>query len=98
MNDANGEMELVAKTIFGLEEIVAADLKDLGATDIELHNRAVSFKGNLELIYKCNLTLGTALRILIPITRFEVENEQQFYSQIQKIDWEEYIGVDDTIA
>jgi putative N6-adenine-specific DNA methylase len=98
MIDENGEMELVAKTIFGLEEIVAAELKDLGATDIELHNRAVSFRGNLELIYKCNLCLGTALRILIPITRFEVENEQQLYSEMQKIDWEEYIGVDDTIA
>ena len=82
MNDAdiNEELSLVAKTIFGLEDVLAEELKKVGARDVEKHNRAVSFKGDLGTIYKCNLHLRTALRILIPIAKFEAANEYELYN------------------
>lgn len=100
MNDAdiNEELNLVAKTIFGLEDILSTELQRLGARNIEKHNRAVSFTGDLGVIYKCNLHLRTALRVLIPIAKFEVQNEDELYTEVRKIDWEQYMGVDDTLA
>ncbi|MDB5282132.1 MAG: putative N6-adenine-specific methylase, partial [Bacteroidota bacterium] len=98
MNDEPEELELIAKTIFGLEEVLSHELKKLGARDIELHNRAVSFKGDIGIVYKCNLYLRTALRILIPIAKFEVQDEQSLYDEMKNIDWEQYMGVDDTLA
>lgn len=100
MNDAdiNEELNLVAKTIFGLEDILSAELQKVGARNIEKHNRAVSFTGDLGTLYKCNLHLRTALRILIPIAKFEVENEDELYNEVKKIDWEQYMSVDETLA
>src|ERR1035437_10250770 len=98
MNESPTELPLIAKTIFGLEEVLSNELKKLGARDNEIHNRAVSFTGDLGLVYKCNLYLRTALRILIPIAKFEVQDEQSLYTEMQNIDWELYMGVDDTLA
>lgn len=92
------ELRLIAKTIFGLEEVLSFELKKLGARDIELHNRAVSFTGDLGVVYKCNLYLRTALRILIPIAQFQVQDEQSLYDAIKSIDWEDYMGVNDTLG
>ncbi len=89
---------MIAQTMFGLEEILIRELTDLGATDIEKHNRAVGFSGDLGFMYKANLCLRTALRILVPIHTFEVNNEQDLYNQINEIQWEEYMEVDDTLA
>ncbi len=89
---------MIAQTMFGLEEILIRELTDLGATDIEKHNRAVGFSGDLGFMYKANLCLRTALRILVPIHTFEVNNEQDLYNQINEIHWEEYMEVDDTLA
>ncbi len=98
MNESPDELRLTAKTIYGLEEVLSFELKKLGARDIELHNRAVSFTGDKGLIYKCNLHLRTALRILVPIEKFEVQDEQSLYDGIKAIDWEQYMGVDDTLG
>lgn len=97
MNES-GDMRLTAKAIYGLEEVLSFELKKLGARDIELHNRAVSFTGDKGLIYKCNLHLRTALRILVPIEKFNVQDEQSLYDGIKAIDWEQYMGVDDTLG
>jgi len=98
MNESPDELRLTAKAIYGLEEVLSFELKKLGARDIELHNRAVSFTGDKGLIYKCNLHLRTALRILVPIEKFEVQDEQSLYDGIKAIDWEQYMGVDDTLG
>lgn len=98
MKETEEDFKMVAKTIFGLEEILAAELQKLGAKDVEAHNRAVSFKGDKGFMYKANLSLRTALRILKPIKTFEVKNEQSLYDEIQKIAWDEYITFKDTIA
>lgn len=89
---------MIAKTIFGLEETLAAELLRLGARNIEVHNRAVSFEGDKGFLYKANLCLRTALRILVPFETFVVKNEQSLYDSIQKIDWSKFMDVNDTLA
>jgi putative N6-adenine-specific DNA methylase len=89
---------MLAKTIVGLEEVLANELLKLGARDIETHNRAVSFTGDLGFLYKANFCLRTALRILKPIKTFVVRNEQQLYGEIQKIYWPDYLDVTETLA
>lgn len=92
------EFQMVAKTIFGLEDILAEELLNLGAKEIEKHNRAVSFIGDKGFMYKANLNLRTALRILKPIKHFKVKDEQQLYNEIKKINWAQYLDVNDTLA
>jgi putative N6-adenine-specific DNA methylase len=94
----NNDLTLIAKTIFGLEDILAEELKKIGAREIEKLNRAVSFVGDKGMIYKANLCLRTALRIIVPIINFEVRNEQSLYESIKNIDWEQYLDIDDTLA
>lgn len=89
---------MVAKTISGLEDILAEELLSLGAKEIEKHNRAVSFVGDKGFMYKANLNLRTALRVLKPIKHFLIKNEQHLYNQIRTITWAQYIDVSDTLA
>lgn len=98
--DASPENNLtfIAKTIFGLEEVVAAELRKLGARDVELLNRAVKFSGDKGMMYKANLCLRTALRVLVPVAQFDVQDEKSFYEGMKSINWEDYISVDDSIA
>jgi putative N6-adenine-specific DNA methylase len=98
MNESPDELKLLAKTFFGLEEVLEKELEKLGARDVVKHNRAVSFTGDIGFIYKCNLNLRTALRILVTIAEFEVCDEQSLYNEIKKIDWEQHMGVGDTLA
>jgi len=97
VND-NNDFKMIAKTIFGLEEILSQELLRLGAKEVEIHNRAVSFVGDKGFMYKANLCLRTALRILVPFNIFKVTDEQSFYNSIKSINWEDYINVSDTIA
>jgi len=92
------DIKMIAKTFFGLEDILATELLRLGAKDIEKLNRAVSFSGDLGFLYKANLCLRTALRVLVPVHTFKVTDEQSLYLKIKNIDWEQYIDVGDTIA
>lgn len=92
------DIKMIAKTIFGLEETLAAELLRLGGKNIEIHNRAVSFEGDEGFMYKANLCLRTALRVLVPIASFKVRDEATLYTAIQKIDWEQYMDVTDTLA
>ena len=90
--------ELVAKTFKGLENVLATELTNLGAIDVKVLNRAVSFRGNKALMYKANLCLRTALKILKPIHSFKTRNEIELYKGIAQIDWNEYLNVDDTLS
>ncbi|MBK9193033.1 MAG: hypothetical protein IPM77_16880 [Crocinitomicaceae bacterium] len=77
-------MKLVAKTLFGLEEVLSQELKDLGAENIKAANRAVYFEGDKELLYRSNLWLRTAIAILVPVTEFRFKDEKDLYRQFQK--------------
>lgn len=89
---------MVAKTQFGLEEVLATELRNLGAQDVEAHNRAVSFTGNKAILYKSNLWLRTALKVLIPIEKFKARNEHQLYEGIKQINWDKYLDKDGTFV
>ena len=90
--------EWVATTQFGLDEILALELAALGATEIKKHNRAVSFRGDSSVMFRANLCLRTALRILRPIHRFHASNERELYEELRRIEWDEYLHVDGTLA
>ena len=94
----NDNFYMLAKTMYGLEEILADELRDLGAQNVKIQNRAVSFKGDTGFMYKANLNLRTCLRVLKPIATFQAHNEKELYNNILKIDWEEYLDLKNTFA
>jgi putative N6-adenine-specific DNA methylase len=98
LKEKSENFPMVAKTISGLEEILAHELKELGAIDVEVLKRAVSFKGDQGFLYKANLWCRTALRILKPITTFEAEDNESLYDGIKNIKWEDFISNENTIA
>lgn len=91
-------MELLVKTLAGLEGVLVQELKNLGASDIEPVKRAVKFSGDLETLYRANYELRTGVRILLPIASFQTRHPDSLYRRIMKIDWSEYMGLDDTLA
>ena len=89
---------MVAKTFFGFEEILAKELNQLGAQEVEIGTRMVSFKGDKGFMYKANLSLRSALKILKPIYYFRVTNDQNLYKGIQGIDWSNYLNANQTFV
>ena len=92
------QFEMIAKTFQGLEEILAEELTTLGANDIQIGRRMVSFTGDKRMMYKANFCLRTAIRILKPIKNFTAKDADEVYNQIQAIPWEEYLDVNKTFA
>ena len=90
--------EMVAKTLYGLEEILAKELIELGANDIQIGRRMVSFTGDKELLYKANFHCRTALRILKPIATFKAKNPDEIYENVKSIDWSQYLPEKKTFA
>ena len=89
---------MIAKTLFGFEEILAKELRNLGAGNVEVGVRNVAFDGDNGFMYKANLCLRTAIKIIKPISSFQVFNEDDLYRKIYRMDWAEYLSVDDTFA
>ena len=90
--------KMVAKTLFGFEELLANELLQLGAQKIEKGTRMVSFYGDKGFMYKANLGLRTAIKILKPIKTFAVNNEQDLYNSIYAMDWEQYLSATGSLA
>ena len=86
--------KMLAKTFFGFEEILAKELKQLGAQEVEIGNRAVSFVGDKGFMYKANLCLRTALKILKPIHTATIQSDQDLYQLFKDFPWTEYLDVD----
>ena len=84
---ANERFEMVAKTFQGLEEVLAEELRGLGALNVEPGKRMVSFEGDLEMLYRANLCCRTALRILKPIYKFIARNTDELYEYAKEFDW-----------
>lgn len=89
---------MIAKTFFGFEEILAKELQVLGAQEVEQGIRMVSFKGDKGFMYKANLALRTAIKILKPIYHFRAYNEQSLYKGIQGIDWSKYLNANQSFV
>ena len=94
----NHNFKMTATTMFGLEEVLATELRDLGAQDVELGVRNVSFYGDKGFMYKANIALRTAIRILKPIKRFKVFDEDDLYKKLMQMEWEREMTVDSTFA
>ncbi len=85
------EFKMIAKTFKGLEEVLAGELVELGANNVQLERRAVSFTGDKRLLYRANLCLRTASRVLVPITTFKAGDADAVYEQVKQIDWAQYM-------
>lgn len=90
--------EMVAKTFQGLEDVLAEELRDLGAENVEPGRRMVSFEGDLEMLYKANLCCRTALRILKPIYKFTARNTDELYEHTKEFDWGSLMSVGSTFS
>lgn len=85
------EFELIAKTFMGLEPVLAQELTTLGANNVQIGRRMVSFTGDKEMMYRANFQLHTAIRILKPIRHFKAGSADDVYEEVKKIDWSKYI-------
>ena len=94
----DNNFKMVAKTLFGMEELLAQELRQLGASNIELGTRVVSFEGDKGFMYKANLCCRTAIKILKPITAFNIFKEEDLYKKVYAIKWEDYMDVDGSLA
>lgn len=92
------EFELIAKTFQGLEEVLAKELVALGANNVQIGRRMVSFTGDKALMYKANFHLRTAVRILKPILHFKASDADQVYNVIKSIEWEKYLDANSTFS
>lgn len=89
---------MIAKTLYGLESVLAKELRNLGAIDVKEGIRSVSFYGDKGFMYKANLCLRTAIKILKPIKSFKVFSEEDLYKKIYSMDWNEYLSPRGTLA
>ena len=92
------EFTMIAKTFKGLEEVLAGEITALGGNDIEIGRRAVSFTGDKSLLYRANLWLRTASRVLVPIATFRANDADEVYAEVKKIDWEQYMDLTTTFS
>ena len=92
------EFEMIAKTFEGLEEVLAKELTQLGANEIEIGRRMVAFKGNKELMYRANFALRTAIRILKPIKHFKAKSAEDVYDAVKSIEWSDFLNNKTTFA
>ena len=88
----------IAKTLFGLEDVLADELKKINALEITKLQRAVEFKCDSKILYKANLSLRTCFRILKPLLKFRAQNADQLYRRTKEFNWDSFISPNDTIA
>lgn len=91
-------MKIIAKTLFGLEEILEKELIEFGAKETNILNRAVEFQGDQALLYRANLCSRLALRLLVMVDSFQAHNERHLYGKIQQMDWSKHISGKQTFA
>ena len=92
------KFEMIAKTFMGLESVLAKELTQLGAEDVQPGRRMVSFTGDKELMYRANFQLHTAIRILKPIKRFKAQSADDVYEGVKTVDWSQYLSLDKTFT
>lgn len=90
--------QMIAKTFRGLEEVLRDELLSLGAEDVEVGNRMVSFSGGKEMLYKANLCLRSAVKVLIPVEKFTASDPDELYDCVRDIEWDRFLAPDSTFA
>lgn len=96
MNTDNLQIQI--KTFFGLEPVLAEEIKKLGGKNVEIKTRAVNCEGDLGFLYKINYSARTAVKILVPIYEFKAFNEHKFYDKLLKFNWDEFMDVNQSFA
>ena len=91
-------MNIVVKTLFGLEEILKKEIEDLGYTNVNVLNRAVELKGEWKDVYILNYKCRLAIAVLVKIEEFRIKNEDDLYKQAKKVDWTKYFDLKKTFA
>lgn len=89
---------MIAKTMAGLEDVLAEELIGIGANNLEIGKRMVSFEGDLALMYKANIQCRTALRILRPVYEFNAKTTDDIYKKVKAMNWFEHLTEDSTFA
>ncbi|QCR22649.1 class I SAM-dependent RNA methyltransferase [Pontibacter sp. SGAir0037] len=97
-SDSSGNFNMIATTLAGLEEVLAEELRALDMDYVKVANRAVTFSGSLRQLYEANLWCRTAIRILKPLRNFKARDEKDLYNQVQKVNWSDYLGLEQTFA
>ena len=93
-----GNFNMLAKCFYGFEAVLAKELRDLGAQNVREGVRSVSFKGDKGFMYKANLALRTALRILVPVFEFAANSEEELYRKLNQLPWDRFLDADATLA
>ena len=91
MSENTQEITILAKTLYGLENVLVEELQKIGAKNIQVLNRAVQFTGDKILLYKANLHLRTAIKILVPLKSFTTKDQYSLYNHIKEINWADYL-------
>ncbi len=94
----NQNFQMIAKTFKGLEQVLAQELIDLGANDVQIERRAVSFSGDMSMLYQANFSLRTASRVLVPIASFRAKDADQVYEEVKQMDWSQLMTSTTTFA
>jgi len=92
------EFEMIAKTFQGLEEVLAAELVNLGANNVEIQRRAVSFTGDKALMYRANIHLRTASRVLKPVFHCKANDPDELYKALMTLNWTDFMSVNNTFS
>ena len=92
------EFQLIAKTFQGLEEVLAQELTELGANNIEIGRRMVSFTGDKAMMYRANFCLRTAVRILKPIKTFKATDADDVYNAVRGVEWDDFLDLKTTFS
>ena len=85
------DFQMLAKTFKGLEDVLAKELIELGANNVQIQRRAVSFTGDNRMLYTANFCLRTASRVLVPIATFKAKKADDIYEQVKQVDWIQYM-------
>ena len=94
----DNNFDMLAKCFYGFEAVLAKEIRDLGGQKVKEGVRSVSFVGDLGFLYKANLALRTALRILVPIRHFKVNREEDLYQGLMNVDWQAFMDVNSSFA
>lgn len=91
-------MKFIAKTLYGLEEVLATELSGMGATSVKPLNRAVTFEGGKALLYGVNYNSRLALSVLVPVASFGIRGQKDLYNGATEVEWDRYLDPDMTFA
>ncbi len=94
----NQLLTITLKTVFGLEEVLSDELKELGFSSPKIRNRAVQVKGTWKDVYFLNLHIRCAISVLVQVETFYIQHEDDLYKKCKRIDWTSYFDLDKTFA